>query len=84
MWIQHCLSIFKARRERARWLKQERAARFELRHLNHHLRKDIGLTNLGSNPPLRWQQAPGSQNISKETPSSAANPQGTRRQPSPG
>lgn len=58
MWIKQLIHSIKTRRKLARWLNRQRAARWEIAHLNNHLQKDIGVNNLGSVTLLHWQQAP--------------------------
>lgn len=58
MWTHQLLHTLRSRYQRARWLKHQRAMRLDLAHLSDHLKKDVGLNNLGVAPLLTWHEAP--------------------------
>ena len=58
MWISQLLRTFKARYQLAQWLKRQRAMRLDLARLSDHVKRDIGVNNLGAVPVLTWHDAP--------------------------
>ncbi len=58
MWTLQLLNVIRSWYQRARWLKHQRAMRLDMAHLSDHLKKDIGLNNLGAVPLLTWHDTP--------------------------
>lgn len=56
MSLTRLIQRLNQRRELNRWLKEKRQQRYLADHLNEHLQRDIGLSQQGSERPLRWHE----------------------------